>query len=71
MELEVITLEDNKEYYIVKEIDNYVYLENTQNRKQIAIRKNVKIDAEDFIKNLDSEEEFWHALDLFQKTMLN
>ena len=67
IDLEVVTLEDNKKYYILREINNYLYLVNTQDENDITIRKNVKnIDGKDYVQKLDNEEELQKALVLFQ-----
>ena len=67
IDVEVITLEDNKEYYILREIDNYLYLVNTEDENDITIRKNVKsIDGKNYVQKLESEEELNKALNLFQ-----
>ena len=65
IDLEVVTLEDNKEYYILREIANYLYLVNTQDDKDITIRKNVNKDGKNYVQKLDSEEELQKALELF------
>ena len=67
IDVEVVTLEDNKEYYILREIDNYLYLVNTEDENDITIRKNVKsIDGKNYVQKLESEEELDKALNLFQ-----
>ena len=65
IDVEVVTLEDNKEYYIVREVDNYLYLVNTADENDITIRKNVKKDGKDLVQKLDSEDELKKALELF------
>ena len=71
MELEVITLEDGKEYAIVKEINNYVLLINPEDELDFCIRKNVIKDGKEFIESLDSDEEFDKALALFKDFLEN
>ena len=67
IDVEVVTLEDNKEYYILREINNYLYLVNTEDENDITIRKNVKsIDGKNYVQKLESEEELDKALNLFQ-----
>lgn len=67
MNLEVVTLENKQEYYVVKELKNYLYLVNTNNKKDICIRKSVMLDNKEYIDTLDSEEEFKEALALFRE----
>lgn len=65
MNLEVVTLEDNVEYAIVKEINNYLLLVNTSNEEDWCIRKNVTDGDQKVITPLDNDEEFDKALALF------
>lgn len=67
MNLEIVTLENNQEYYIVKQLKNYLYLVNTKNKKDICIRKAVMLDDKEYIDTLDTEEEFKEALALFRE----
>lgn len=67
MDLEVVTLENGKEYYIVKEIKNYLYLVNVKNNKDVCIRKTLTFEGEDFIDTLSSKEEFNEAMALFKE----
>lgn len=58
---------DNKEYVAVEQIPNkevlYLYLANTNDEKDICVRKEVKGE----ILPLDNEEEFKKAMLLFSK----
>lgn len=65
METEIITLEDGNTYYIIDEINNYVYLSNQNDPEDMAIRKSIIEDGKEFISTLDSKEEFEEALKLF------
>lgn len=65
MNLEYITLENGKTYYIIQEKDNYVYLVNKDNQKDFCIRKNVIKEDGPYIESLDSKEEFDKAIKLF------
>ncbi len=66
IDVEVINLEDNKEYYLLREIDNYLYLVNTQDENDITIRKNVVKDGKNYVQRLDDENELQKALELFK-----
>ncbi len=65
IDVEVVTLEDNKEYYVLREVENYLYLVNTADENDITIRKNVKKDGKDFVQKLDNEDELKKALEVF------
>lgn len=67
IDVEVITLEDNKEYFVLREIDDYLYLVNTQDAKDITIRKNINKDGKNYVQKLESEDELKKALELFQR----
>lgn len=67
MDVESITLEDNKNYMVLMEKDNYVYLVEENNPENFCIRKSVVIDGEEFLTSLDSDEEFDKAFLLFSK----
>ena len=71
MEVEVVTLENGKEYGIIKEINNYVLLVNTENEADYCIYKNVIKDGEEFLESLDSNEEFDTAIQLFAEHFKN
>ncbi|MBE6140917.1 MAG: hypothetical protein E7172_05245 [Firmicutes bacterium] len=62
---------DDKEYMITDEIiiDNikYTYLTNIHNLKEFIIKKIKIINNEETITNLNNEEEFLKALDVFKE----
>lgn len=62
VELKVYTLEDGIDYAVLDEIDNYVFLANVNDPKDVCIRKDVGPD----LVGLDDEAEFNKALKLFQ-----
>lgn len=66
METEIITLEDGITYFLVDEINNYVYLANENDPEDLVIRKNINKDGQDYITTLESKEEFEEALKLFE-----
>lgn len=67
MEKDIITLEDDKEYIIIEEIDNYLYLSELNNPDNICIRKKIVEDGKKYIDGLDDEEEVLKALKLFEE----
>ena len=67
MEKETIFLEDGIEYLITDKIDNYIYLNNINDIEDFCIRKEIIKNEEEYIIGIDSEEEFYKALELFQK----
>lgn len=66
-QVEIIDIE-NKKYMVLNEItdngETYFYLTNIKNPKDFLIQKVDKNDK-DYLVNLDNEEEFNKALDLF------
>ncbi|MBR4231407.1 MAG: hypothetical protein IKR74_04565 [Bacilli bacterium] len=66
IELEQIMLENGVAYSIIREKESYVYLINPQDENDFCIRKNVTIDGEEYLKKLDSKEEFDYALSIFK-----
>lgn len=68
-EVEVITLEDGKDYMVTDEFEinkvRYVYLTNEEDIADICIRKINIINNEEYLVGLDSEEEFKKALQEF------
>lgn len=64
VELKTITLEDNKTYAVIKEIENYVYLTNVEDPDNFAIRK----DTGEYLEGLENETEFQKALKLFEES---
>lgn len=71
MEYEVVKLEDNIDYLLLKEqlIDNinYLYLVNSNNSEDFVIRKEIN---DEYI-GLDSEEEFNKVITYFLDMMVN
>ena len=65
VEASVIKIDD-KDYVIIKEIAEYVYLVNKLDEKDLLIRKNVVIDGVDYLEKLDSEEELRKSLELYK-----
>ena len=70
-QVEVIDIE-NKKYMVLNEIEDngetYLYLTNVKNPKDFMIQKVDKNDK-DLIINLDNEEEFKKALELFTNSV--
>lgn len=67
MEKETIFLEDGIEYLITDKIDNYIYLNNINDIEDFCIKKIIIKDNEEYIVGLDTDEEFFKALAIFQK----
>ena len=71
MELNFITLEDNKSYgvFSTMELDNnkYLLLANDDNPKDVTIRKVIVKDDKEFLVKLDNEEEFEKIMEEFTK----
>lgn len=69
--IEVIKLEDEKEYAVVDEIEDnsntYVYLTNIEDPEDFCIRKKVLENAEEFLVGLENDNEFEQALLYFTK----
>lgn len=75
-DLKYVTLEDEKDYVILDEIENngttYVYLTNIDDEKDFCIRKlDVSSTEIDLLVGLDSDVEFDKALLLFTKKHQN
>lgn len=68
-QVEIIDIE-NKKYMVLNEItengETYLYLTNIKNPKDFIIQKVDKNDK-DYLVNLDNDEEFKKALELFRK----
>lgn len=68
-DVEIITLEDGKDYMVTDEFEinkvRYVYLTNEEDIADICIRKINIINNEEYLVGLDSEEEFKNALQEF------
>lgn len=67
MEKETIFLEDGIEYIITDTINNYLYLNNINDIKDFCIKKEIIKDGEEYIVGLDNEEEYYKAIELFEK----
>ena len=69
MDIDVISLEDNKKYFIVDTIideDNkYLFLVDRDNDKNITVRKVIKKDDQEYVVKLDSSTEFEEVMALF------
>ena len=67
--VEIITLEDNNDYIVTKEIiiDNvkYVYLTKSDDVASFCIRKINIINGEEFLVGLNDQDEFLKALKSF------
>ena len=66
-DVEVVTLEDDKNYIIVDTIGEYVYLVDEEDDSSFCIRKIEKEGEEEFFVGLSSEAEFDKALLEFTK----
>ena len=68
----MITLEDGKRYYIVKEIEDsntiYVYLTDMQDVANFCIRK--KDDKKENLIGLKDETEYFKSLELYKTSFL-
>ena len=67
MEKESIFLEDGIEYIITDTINNYLYLNNINDLNDFCIKKEIIKNSEEYIVGLDNEEEYYKALELFEK----
>lgn len=67
MEKETIFLEDGIEYIITDTINNYLYLNNINDIKDFCIKKEIIKDGEEYIVGLDNEEDYYKAIELFEK----
>lgn len=67
-QIDVVTLEDGKDYYIMKEkkLDGVTYLYLVNDEKEIAIRKIEAINNVEMIVTLDTDEEFDKVVEAFQ-----
>ncbi len=63
IEVETIVLEDGLEYFIVDEIQSYIFLANVNNPEDVCIRK----DVGEEITGLKDEQEVEYALSLYAK----
>ncbi len=72
VEKEIIVIDD-KEYFVLNELTyektNYVYLVSEKDLKDFLIMKSVFEREEEYLVNLDNEEEFDILFTLFQKEL--
>ena len=70
-EIEVITLEDNKDYNVIDKLEQngftYLLLANTEDDTDICVRKEVAKGEKTYIAMLSSDEELDSVLKLFAK----
>ena len=70
-EVEVITLEDNKDYNVMKKIEQngftYLLLSNVDDDTDICVRKEINKDDSSYIAMLSNKEELDSVLKLFAK----
>ena len=71
IEVNVITLEDNKEYVIIAAIETennrYLFLANKNEEFDVCIRKIITKENKEYLVKLDSEEEFEDVMLAFNK----
>ena len=71
MELNFITLEDNKSYGVFStmelEDNKYLLLASDDNPKDVTIRKVIAKDDKEYLVKLDNEEEFEKIMEEFTK----
>ena len=69
MTLDYITLENNIDYAVVDTLivnDNkYLFLANENDEQDFTVRKVVSKDNQEYIRKLDSNEEFDNIMDVF------
>lgn len=69
MEVNIVTLEDNKEYIVIDAIVNtngkYLVLSNKEKAHEICIRRVVIEDGKEYIEKLDSDKEFEQVMSEF------
>lgn len=69
IEVNVIKLEDNKEYAIINTLEKnqkkYLLLVEVNNEENVCIRRVLKEDEKEYLVKLDSNEEFEEVLSLF------
>ena len=70
MEVDIIELEDNKNYYIIDEKvlngSTYILLSSVDNKKDMCIRKRIQKDGKNIISMLSDVNELQEALELFR-----
>ena len=71
MDVDIVTLEDNKEYGVLKEIEcdnqRYVILFEPDSPKNFLVRKIIVENNEEFLTKLSSEDEYDSVLSKFLK----
>lgn len=69
MEIDVITLEDNKEYGIFDTLEHennkYLFLGNLQDESDVCMRKIIVKDGKEYLRKLEDEEEFENIMTLY------
>lgn len=62
MEVNVVTLEDNKEYIIIYALENdlgkYLFLSEDGNERNFTIRKIIEKEGKEYLSQLASEDEY-------------
>lgn len=66
-DVDTIILDNGKEYGIIKEKNNYLYLVNLNDSKDVFIRKVIIENGKECLLPLDNEEEVKKALLLFNE----
>ena len=66
-EVDVVTLEDNIDYIILDTIDNYVFLAQENNIREVSVKKIEIEDNEEYYAEIETEEELSKALLEFAK----
>ena len=71
IEIDVLTLENNKDYRILDTLTNdeskYLILENREDENDIAIRKVIKKEDGEYVVKLDNNDEFEKIMYLFKE----
>ncbi len=69
MDIDIVTLEDGKEYEVIDAIsnkgNNYLVLLNKMADKNFCLRKVLKEDNEEYMVKLDNKNEFTEVMELF------
>lgn len=69
-DIDIIKLEDSKEYMVIDIIDSYFYLTSTKDPQDFCIRK-LKDDSNPILILLDNKNEFNKAIKLFTEKNKN
>lgn len=71
MDINVITLDNGKDYLIIDaleiESDRYLLLANEKDDRDLCVRKVVVEDGKEFLDVLDSEDEFDKVMTVFEE----